>query len=326
MLKEKLTSLIQVGKVQEALDRLILLTRTRAEQIYNDLILLSGRLSGLNGQLRMGLIDQDDYRIESSKIYKAVLDFVDQIAELEMFRDRSVEEIEAELADNDAAGRKTKILFVATNPKETHKLQLEKEYLAIREIFRRKRGQFEITEVFNCTLDQLFQEVQIEQPNILHIAGISTENHLILHRPDDTLRSVSYEVLASAFILFQPFVDCVFINSWCSRIFLKKVSVPLKFAVGSESVVQDHTSILFSSGFYTALSQRKSYEEAYQFGMDTVDRSLRNQETCEEKNPFVYYRNGSSADEHDDTPEDFTPQEPKEIVKLFCLDGKKAAD
>lgn len=308
MTKDKLINLLKAGRPAEALDQLIAIAENNDREMYNDLVLLSARLNGNSGMFNKGLLDYDQLKMENNKIFDATIDYIDRIAETEYFQKLSPEELEKKSAARPE--KKVKILFVASNPVGTPEFQLEKEYLEIRRIFNRKRNEFEVTESFNTTLDQLFEVVRREKPDILHIAAPSTDRYLILHRPDDTIKSVRYDVLASAFSLFQPYVKFVFLNTFCSKVFLKKVSLPLRYAVGSRKLVDDNMSVLFSGGFYTAVAQGKSLEEAFSVGIEVVKN---NEHFAEAEIPFVLYKDGLSNAPNDSTPEDFDFAEPEDI-------------
>ena len=313
MIKDKLIKLIQVNKISEALDYLMLITKSNDKKSYNQLIALAARLNANSGLFNQGLLDYKQLKIENSKIYYASIQLIDAISSEAYFKNIQLDDLKKQAEAG--TEEKVKILFVASNPIGTAKFQLEKEYLEIRRIFRPKRTKFEVTELFNSTLDDLLEAVQREKPDILHIAAPSTDKYLILHRPDDTVRSVSYHILASIFILFQPYVKCVFMNTRCSSIFLKKISNALQCAIGSKNLVNDNVSVLFSSGFYTAIAEGKTFDKAFSVGVEL----LRKQNIADAEIPFILFNCGLSNDPNDNTPEDFNFQEPEEIVRLLNM-------
>lgn len=218
MLIEQLLNLLKSGKIQETLDYLVAIVKHKDNQMYHDLILLAGRLQANQRMFNLNLIPHEDLMIESNNIFKSALDTIHTASDLGYY-------IGLELADIKEKNNPTdsvKILFIASNPVNTPKFQLEKEYLEIRKIFNAKRKNFEVIELFNTTLDGLFEIIRIEKPEILHISAPSNDKYLVLHRSDDTIKSVPYDFLSAAFYMFQPYVKCVFINTWCPPIFLKK--------------------------------------------------------------------------------------------------------
>lgn len=298
MIREKLFNLLQIGRTNEAIERLLWLSKEHDKSTYNELILLSSRLNANNSMFNMNILSQNDLKLETNKIITSLLNYVDLITSADYVSNINLNDLENGI--NASTDDKIKILFVASNPIDTGKLELEKEYLEIRRIFNNKRNQFEVIELFNATLDEFFNTVRIEKPDVLHISAPANNDYFTFHRPDQTSRLVPYPFLASAFLLFQPHVKCVFINTWCSPIFLKKISTSLHCAIGCPSMVMDDVSIWFSSSFYTSLAQGNSYEEAFKMGIEILK-----QQSKDGNIPFVMFKDGMSNSSDDKTPEDF---------------------
>ena len=203
---------------------------------------------------------------------------------------------------------KVKILFIASNPNGTTEFELEKEFLEIRKVFRRKRHHFEVVECFNTELQEFFDVVAEEKPDILHVAAPSKEEYIVFHKADDTIRAVPYEFLAPAFSMFRDYVKCVFLNTWCSATFLKQVSVSLGTALGSKNLISDTDSILFSSGFYSAIAQGASYEEAFKAGQAILDKGLVH-DVAKGKETYTFFENGNNLNPEDQTTADFPMNE-----------------
>lgn len=311
-MNEKLLSWLKTGKIQETLDYLIVIIKDKDNQMYTDLVLLASRQQANQRMFNLNLIPHENLNIESNNIFKSVLDCVNQASDLGYFEGVSWDDIEEKKNQPEDV---IKILFVASNPINTPKFQIEKEYLEIRKIFSTKRKKFDITESFNTTLDGLFDVVRTEKPEILHLSAPSTDQYLVLHRQDDTIRSVMYDFLSAVFPMFQPYVKCVFINTWCSPIFLKKISIPLHRAIGGKTMVIDEASIIFSSGFYTAIAQGKKWDEAFYFGNELLSTWIKRNELPFEM-PYVCYVDGVSNEPEDTTPADFPVIEPEEIEQM----------
>lgn len=309
MIKDNLTNLLKAGRNAEALERLIMITAANDQQAHDELIALLSRLNANSNRYNQNIISYEDFKQEANHINVVTLNYISQLASTDYFQNFPLESFDKK--NQPVAEETTKILFIASNPHGTSPFQLEKEYLSIRRIFNNKRQEFEAVESFNTTLDGLFTVIRKERPTILHIAAPSTNEFLCLHRPDDTALNVPYDLLASAFIMFQSYVKCVFINTWCCPIFLKKISVSLQCAIGGGDVIDDNMCILFSNGFYTAIAQGKTYEEAYLIGSDTIKNLPK---LGKAKNPFKFFKNGICNDPLDTTPEDFDLKSGEEKV------------
>ena len=309
MIKEHLIGLIQSGRLTESISLMISIVREKDDrQIHNDLILLASRVQANHRLLSMNYLQLEEFQQEEIKIHQRLLHCVMEAEEMGFLENIALEDLQKK-----TNSEKKKILFIASNPEGTPKFELEKEYLEIRKIFNRKREAFEVIESFDTTFEGFLEAVRIEKPEILHISCPSNNDFMIFHREDNTIRSIPYHILASVFSMFQPFVKCVFINTWCSPVFLKKISAYLNCAIGSSSLVDDSDAILFSSGFYTAISQENSFANAYICGRDTVD----SYKSLDDQKPFCFklFMNGLGCPpEEDTTPDQFQFSEPAGLL------------
>ena len=321
MLNEELRRLIAANKISEAITIMTEIINDKDENMSKDLVLLSGRLTVAERSHINGLIKFEEFQTFNTQISNSVLQYIDLAEKEGFFKD--ISDIES-LKEQRVEGVKTKILFVGSLPKDMNlDFQIEREYLEIRKVFNNVREKFEATEIFNTTLDLLFDTVRKEKPTILHIAAPANSDIIALHRTNNNQHQVSYEFLASAFIAFQPETKCVFINTWCSTIFLKKISTFLGCAIGCKNMVMDNDSIVFSSGFYAALAQGKDYKEAFNFGKELLLEEKKPKKaiptsygvvaTGKSKKtsdapyiiPYVLFINGIAEDPNDTTPDDF---------------------
>jgi hypothetical protein len=320
MLNEELKRLISANKISEAISIMTEVLDGKDEDMSNALVLLSGRLTAGERSHLAGLIKFEEFQSLIISISNAALNYIDSATNDGYFAD--IPDVKS-LKEKRVEGKKTKLLFVGSLPKDlSAQFQIEKEYLEIRKVFNNVREKFEATEVFNTTLDMLFDTVRKEKPTILHIAAPATDECIALHRKDNTQHHIKWEFLASAFIAFQPDTKCVFINTWSSTVFLKKISTFLGCAIGCKDVVMDNDSITFSSGFYAALAQGKDYKQAFYFGKELLLEEKRNivvptsygivatksrdeQEEMPFKIPYILFINGVADDPTDTTPDDF---------------------
>lgn len=297
MIIETLTNSISSGKIGDALTLMLKITKDRDDDTYKELLLLSARFNANERMFSQQLQDVKDIKIEWNSVLNAITAYVSVIENSDYVKELSLEDLETT-----NKGKKTKILFIASNPIGTSKFELEKEYIEIRKVFNKNRDAFEITELFGATLDQLLETVRLERPDILHIACPATDKMICLHNDDNTMRILDYPLFTSMFIMFQPYVKCLFINTWVSPIFLKKVSRYVNCAIGGTKMVMDDTAILFSTGFYTAINQGSNYTEAYLLGMELTKKYPKH---TKRDIPYELFKAGVNHDKNDKTPDDF---------------------
>ena len=317
-------ALISVGKTQEAIGQMAKLAAAKGNSMYNDLVLLSGQVAKNQSMFTLGLVKLEDFKLSESQTNFAILSILDSM-ESENLLDKDVD-----LQDHES-DNKTKLLFLASNPSDLPLLQLEKEFIEIRKIFRNKKTTFETVEAFDVSLDLFFEEIYNEKPQIIHFTGYGTDDDLVFSRNiDRTQHYVSYEFLAASSKLLRSHAECVFINTQGSALFAKVISRFIPFAVGVKGMVMDDEAISFSSGFYAALAIEKDYEKAFKNGKELFlnqkeqNRKFESQKEEHKKNlkkkptkkedfidsNYFLYKNGFSA-EDTTSPDDFYVPESK---------------
>jgi hypothetical protein len=291
--------LIGEGKTQEAISQMSRLASGNSD-IKNSVMQLSGQYAQANFAYAMGLTDASSHMSTLTKVNYGLLSLLDQMQSEGLLSGGAMP------SDSEHEGPKTKLLFLAANPVDAPShLQLEKEYLEIRKIFKNHRDRFSITEEFDVTLDTFFEAIYREKPNIIHMSGFSEEAGVyLLQKHEHTSYMIPYEFLAPAFKMLKDSVECVFFNTGTSNLFSKVISRVIPYAVGIRGMVSDEEAISFSSGFYAALALDKNYEKAFQMGRDLLGLSPESQK-------YFLYQNGLCA-EDTTTPDDFYPQQKQE--------------
>ncbi len=297
--------LIGEGETQKAISQMAKFA-ARQPDIQNAVMLLSGQYAQANMQFAMGLAEAQASQDTMAKIRFGLLNLLDEMQAKGLFSDKAASD------DSEDEGPKAKLLFLASNPVDLAVLQLEKEYLEIRKIFKNHRNKFSITEEFDVSLDTFFEAVYREKPQIIHMAGYAEPDGVILsNKVDRTHYLVPFEFLAPAFKMLKGTTECVFFNSGYSNLFAKVVSRVIPYAIGIKGIVNDTEAISFSSGFYAALALEKNYEKAFKMGHDlsastpleefysaqTADAGATGQK-------FFLYQNGFCEGDTD-TPDDF---------------------
>ena len=296
--------LLGEGKTQEAIGQMARWASGNAD-IQNRIILLSGQFAQANMQFAMGLADAQLNQNTMAKIRFGLLSLLDEMQAAGLFSTG------ASPSANDDDAPKSKLLFLASNPVDMATLQLEKEYLEIRKIFKNHRDKFSITEEFDVSLDSFFEAVYREKPHIIHMVGYAEpEGAILSNKVDRSSYLVPFEFLAPAFKMLRGTTECVFFNTGESNLFAKVVSRVIPFAIGIKGVVTDAEAISFSSGFYAALALEKNYAMAFKMGSELLastpmeDTGKRKPANQPEPARFFLYQNGI-CEEDTETPEDF---------------------
>jgi Effector-associated domain 11 len=326
MTLQELQGLISANKTQEAIAIMAKAIGDKNTQLRDDLVMLSSQISRNETLFMRGLVKTDDYVMAGAQSIRAILAILEEVSLSGYLENLPSDNAEVDQNAPVFVEKRTKIQFLAANPIDTSKLELEREYIEIRKIFKPHQSEFVLVEAFDATLESFFEAIFQEKAQIVQFSGMAEENGLILNRKDGTCHPVSYEYLAATFKLFRNHVECVFINTMYSDVFAKVVSRFIPYAIGIKDMISDIEAITFAGGFYTALAFEKNYLKAFNQGKDLliqtrmqslnaeIPRSYGITNTTQtdaekmddlQKIPYVLFMNGIAADENDNTPDDF---------------------
>ncbi len=326
MTLQELQGLISANKTQEAIAIMAKAIGDKNSQLRDDLVMLSSQISRNETLFIRGLIKTDDYAMAGAQSIRAILAMLEEVNQAGYLENMPSDNAEVDKNAPVFVEKRTKIQFLAANPIDTSKLELEREYIEIRKIFKQHQSEFVLVEAFDVTLESFFEAIFQEKAQIVQFSGMADVTGLILNRKDGTCHPISYEYLAATFKLFRNHVECVFINTMYSDIFAKVVSRFIPYVIGIKDMISDIDAITFAGGFYTALAFEKNYLKAFNQGKDLliqtrmqaikpeIPRSYgftNTTQTEEEKIaelkkiPYVLFMNGIAADENDTTPDDF---------------------
>lgn len=171
------------------------------------------------------------------------------------------------------------ILILASNPKGTSVLDLDREIRDIREGLRgsQNRDQFRI-EVRGAVRPQdLRRSLLDEKPQIVHFCGHgSGEGGLVLEGENGEAHPIGSDDLASLFAEFANQVECILLNACYSEVQAKALIRHINYVVGMNREIPDAAAIAFSISFYDSIGAGKSIKEAYRLGCSAIRTDLRN--------------------------------------------------
>ena len=177
---------------------------------------------------------------------------------------------------------KTKILILASNPKGTTSLELNREIRDLIEVIKRSpdqlcclasrdRDRF-IIETRGAVRPKDLQSALLEEkPRIVHFCGHGEgERGLVLENDSGKLHLVSTEALADLFRHFSHQIECVLLNACYTQVQAEEIGKHINFVVGMRQPILDRSAISFSAGFYGALGAGESIAKAYDFGCNRI--------------------------------------------------------
>ena len=183
-----------------------------------------------------------------------------------------------------------KILFLASNPVNTVRLQIGDESKKIDEVLRQAtKQQFDTKLVVDVTYQDWNDAIFFNKPNIVHFSGHGTgtelqpaENHnsqetrtllfekegLVVEDESGRARLLEASTLKRLFEFFAKgefTIECVLLNACFSHEQAVAISEYIPYVVGMKKAIGDKAAIEFASAFYKALGRGESYERAFDF-------------------------------------------------------------
>jgi hypothetical protein len=166
-----------------------------------------------------------------------------------------------------------KILVLASNPKGTSVLTLEREIRDIREGLKRadNRDRFQLETRGAVRSEDLRRAMLEVKPHIVHFCGHGTGSQgLVLEDDNGREHLASTEALANLFGLMSDRVECVLLNACYSEVQAKAISEHINYVIGMSHEILDNAAIAFTVGFYDALGAGESIESAYKWGCNAI--------------------------------------------------------
>ena len=166
-----------------------------------------------------------------------------------------------------------KILILAANPLETARLRLEKEVEEIRVTLERSvnRDRFVIESRGAVRPQDLQQHLYNLKPQILHFSGHGGGDWGLAFEDDDgKTKPVSTDALADLFKLFAKQIQCVVLNACYAVVQAEAICPHIPYVIGMNQEIGDQAARKFAEGFYRAIWDDRSIEDAFDSGVSAI--------------------------------------------------------
>ena len=166
-----------------------------------------------------------------------------------------------------------KVLILAANQLETARLRLEKEVEEIRVTLERSpnRGNFAIESRGAVRPQDLQTHLYNLKPQILHFSGHGGGDWgLAFEDEDGAVKAVSTESLADLFKLFTNQIQCVVLNACYAKVQAEAICQHIPYAIGMNQAIGDIAARKFAEGFYRAIWDDRSIEDAFASGVNAI--------------------------------------------------------
>ena len=264
----------------------------RGQTVHGPQTNIAGNVSGpiLSGQFSGPVAtggDAVDLRDSTGTIYKPTGPVSQQIG------DRYYSKAEDTSSSREGAKR-IKALFLASNPKGTEPLELDRE---IREITAKLRASeyrdsVDLVSAWAVRPDDLLQLLNQHKPQIVHFSGHgSRAGEIILVDDQGASKSVSPAALKALFSTLKDNIRLVILNACYSRTQAEAITQVIDCAIGMNDAIGDPAAITFAASFYRAIGFGRSIKEAFDQGVV----ALMLEGIPEENKPQLLTREGVDA-------------------------------
>ncbi len=166
---------------------------------------------------------------------------------------------------------KNKILFLSASPAQNNRLRVDIEYREVKKELQNgeHRDRFELTTETAVQLRTLSSALMKQKPQMVHFSGHGHSGGLELEgETSDESYIIPNDKLHSLFKLFKEKnrMSCVALCSCYSEAQAQVISSLGLYVTGMSSAVSDKAATEFSIGFYQALGEGLSFEEAFEMG------------------------------------------------------------
>ena len=190
-----------------------------------------------------------------------------------------------------------KILFLAANPADTARLELDHEFRAIQDALLRGKHR----DCFELLLPELAAGIRDftsalnqHQPHVVHFCGHgSVEEGLAFEGAGRSSRPASREELTSLFKVLARNARLVFLNACYTREQAAILGRMFDYTIGTNSQIMDQDARVFAGVFYRALFDGATVPGAFLSARAALDKRVRaipvlsQRTTADNSVPFV---------------------------------------
>lgn len=166
----------------------------------------------------------------------------------------------------------TKILLLASNPKDTQSLQLEREISTISEKLRQAPyGHQFVLEIEPATRRNMVSDILNRvQPDIVHFSGHASKTEILLEDNAGNAQPISEAALKEIFHLLRGNIRCVVMNACYAEQQANVIAEEVDCVVGMLDQIDDESAIDFAGEFYRQLASGANVSKAFRLGRTQI--------------------------------------------------------
>jgi hypothetical protein len=216
------------------------------------------------GPLSMGG-DANDFRGSKGAVFKSSGPVSQHFGDVNIDHSRAKESY-----DNHKNSKKIKALFLASNPKGTTPLELDREIREITEKIRAAeyRDSIDLISAWAVRPDDLLQLLNQHKPQIVHFSGHGSESgEIILVDSRGEKKPVNPAAIKALFQTLKGNIRVVILNACYSKIQAEAITQVIDCAIGMNDAIGDEAAIAFAASFYRAIGFGLSIKQAFDQGI-----------------------------------------------------------
>ncbi len=216
------------------------------------------------GPLSMGG-DANDFRGSTGAVFKSSGSVSQHFGDVNIDHSRAKESY-----DNHKNSKKIKALFLASNPKGTTPLELDREIREITEKIRAAeyRDSIDLISAWAVRPDDLLQLLNQHKPQIVHFSGHGSKSgEIILVDSRGEQKPVNPAAIKALFQTLKANIRVVILNACYSKIQAEAITQVIDCAIGMNDAIGDEAAIAFAASFYRAIGFGLSIKQAFDQGI-----------------------------------------------------------
>jgi SpoVK/Ycf46/Vps4 family AAA+-type ATPase len=161
---------------------------------------------------------------------------------------------------------KTRILFLAADPRDWRRLSLDREYREIETKLRAAeyRDSLEFISKWAVRPDDVLQALNEHRPHIVHFSGHGTAtDEILLMNDEEQAKPVTTAALTRLFAAFRGEIRLVVLNACFSKSQAQAIVQHVDCAIGMKRAIADKAAIPFAASLYRAIGFGRSVKEAF---------------------------------------------------------------
>jgi hypothetical protein len=168
-----------------------------------------------------------------------------------------------------------RILFLAANPRDTQRLDLDREVARIRGRLSdsRLRDRFDFQQEWAVRLDELSRFLLDYNPHVVHFSGHgSTTGELVFEDAAGTgSESASQGAIANLFRILKDDIRLVVLNACFSDEQARAIAEHIDCVIGTSAAIDDGAAIAFAGGLYRAVGFNRDVNTAFELGRNAIE-------------------------------------------------------